>query len=205
MQYFSTPNLKKKRTSVAVDAPCWWLGRIWQAHIILGIDPEMVLDAGEDVVGVVRVSAEAVCHCLPHSGVGVTLRHHVVKPVVQLLVWRGSPCYQHSPLDCLLQLNWPRRLGFIYQQLWIWKEIICHFSLCYWSDFHQFLHKKLLWNLRNPLQVHSTTLQAFGRLSSAFAALCLSYHVTACMNQNALNLVWKYIGLYYPMHVVQCW
>lgn len=100
-------------TFVAVDTPSGWLRRIWEAHIILGVDPEMILSPRQDVVGYVRVSEETVCHSLPHSGVGVTLRHHVVQPIVELLVWRGSPWYDHFSLTCLLQLHWPRSFGFI--------------------------------------------------------------------------------------------
>lgn len=75
----------------------------------------MVLNPRLDVVGRVRVGEEAVCYRFPHSGVGVVLGHHVVKPVVKLLVWRGSPRYCHFALDRLLQLNWSWRLGLIWK------------------------------------------------------------------------------------------
>lgn len=104
-------------TSVAVQAPRGWIGRVRQAHIVLGKDTEMVLSPGDNVVDCVCVAKEAVCYVLPHPGAGLVLRHDVVQAVVQLLVRGRGPGENHFALDRLLDLYRPGALGLVWEHI----------------------------------------------------------------------------------------
>ena len=109
-------------TFVAVHTPRGGTRRVRQAHVVLGKDAEVVLSPGLNVDGGVRVAEEAVRYVLPHPGAGLVLRHHVVQPVVQLLVRGGGPGEDNFALDGLLDRHRPRALGLVWTRR-IMREI----------------------------------------------------------------------------------
>ncbi|KAG9335777.1 hypothetical protein JZ751_003689 [Albula glossodonta] len=91
----------------------WRFGGLGHAHIVLGIDAEVVLPPGHDVAHGAFVVEEAVGHRAPGLLAGVALGHQVVEMIVPLLVGGRLPVHRDRPADVLLQLHWARGLGVI--------------------------------------------------------------------------------------------
>lgn len=94
-------------------APCGRLRRGRHAHVVLGIDPEVVFTPLHDIAGGELVIEEPVRNYVPGPFGGVALGHHVVQPVVPLLVRGGLPDHSHCARHILLQLDRARWLWLI--------------------------------------------------------------------------------------------
>lgn len=110
--------------------PGWWFRRFRKPHVILGIDPELILPSRHDINGSEFVIEETVCHDLPSTLDRITLGDHVVQPVIFLLIWRGIPGDRHCSRHILIQLHWAWRLGVIYKQ--VGKNYMCLDVLYFW-------------------------------------------------------------------------
>lgn len=102
-------------------SPSGWLRGCRQAHVILGIDAEVIFPPLHDIADCELVIEEPVSYYAPGALGGVQLGYYVVEAVVTLLIWRWLPDHCHCARYVLLQLHWARRLWVVCNPLYSGK------------------------------------------------------------------------------------
>lgn len=102
-----------KHTFLFLRPPGWRLRRCGHAHVVFGIDSEVIQPPVHGVAHREPVIEEPVSHRGPRAFGRVQFGHCVVEAVIQLLIRRREPGEGHRSRNVFLNLYWSRRLWII--------------------------------------------------------------------------------------------